>query len=102
MADPGLSSAGGFPFSVLGFFCVFFKMVRWQRYLEVKIRSFPPYPRFGGASSTGGGCVESSVRRISWDLVGFRDRLCVFASVSSYGSHHRRWLLLWCAGLLGP
>jgi hypothetical protein len=81
--DPGLSPARGFPFPDLGFFCIFFGMVRRRRYLEVRISSSPPYPRSDGASSTGGGRVESCVRQISWDLVGFRDRLCVFGSVSS-------------------
>jgi hypothetical protein len=27
--------------------------------------------------------VESCVRQTSWDLVGFRDRLCVFGSIFS-------------------
>jgi hypothetical protein len=77
-ADLGLSPAGGFPFHVLGFFDVFFGMARRRRHPEVRIRSFPPYPRFGGASSTNEGRVESCVRRISWDLVGFRDRFVWF------------------------
>jgi hypothetical protein len=38
--------------------------------------------RSGGAPSASGGCVESCVRQISWDLVGFRDHLCGFSSVS--------------------
>jgi hypothetical protein len=81
--DPGLSPAGGFPFPILGFFYVFFGIVRRRRHLEVRISYSLPYPRSGGASSTGGGRVESCVRQISWDLVGFRDRLCVFGSISS-------------------
>jgi hypothetical protein len=64
-ADPGLSPAGGFPFPVLGFFFVFFRMVRRQRYIEVRIRSSLPYPRSDGAPSTGEGRMESCLRRIS-------------------------------------
>jgi hypothetical protein len=64
-ADPGLLPAGGFMFPVLGFFYVFFRMVRRQRYIEVRIRSFLPYPRSDGASSTGEGRVESCLRRMS-------------------------------------
>jgi hypothetical protein len=32
MADLGLSSMGGFSFILLGFFCVFFRMVRRRRH----------------------------------------------------------------------
>jgi hypothetical protein len=81
-ADPGLSPAGGFLFPVLGFFCVFFGMVIRWRHPKVRIRSSPPYSCSGGASSSGRGRMESCVRRISWDLVGFRDCLCGFRSVS--------------------
>jgi hypothetical protein len=35
-ADTVLSPTGGFPFPILGFFCVFFGMVRRQRHLEVR------------------------------------------------------------------
>jgi hypothetical protein len=83
MTEPGLSTMGEFLVPILGFFCVFFGMVRRRRYLEVRIRSSPLYPRSGGPSSTGERRVESCVRRISWDLVGFHDRLCGFGSVSS-------------------
>jgi hypothetical protein len=58
MADSGVSSVGGFPFLVLDFLCVFFRMVWWWRHPEVRLRSFPPYPRSDGVSSTGGGHME--------------------------------------------
>jgi hypothetical protein len=64
------------------FFVVFFGMVRQQLH-QVRIKSSPPYPRSGGSSSTSAGRVESCIRRISWDLVGFRVRLCGFRSFSS-------------------
>jgi hypothetical protein len=64
MADHGVSPARWFRSSFRLFFSVF-GMVRR--------RSSPPYPRSGGASSTGKGRVELCVRRISWDPV----RLCI-------------------------
>jgi hypothetical protein len=57
-------------------------MVTRRQHLEVRIRSSRPMTRSGGAPSASGGCVESCVRQISWDLVGFRDHLCGFSSVS--------------------
>jgi hypothetical protein len=71
MTDLGLSPAGGFPFLVLGFYCVFFRMVRRQRHPKVRIRSSLPYPRSGGAPSASKGRVESCVRRIISSLFGF-------------------------------
>jgi hypothetical protein len=66
------------------FFGVFFiKMVKRRLHLEVRIRSFPSYPRSGGASRTGEGRVESCAQRISRDPVGFCIRWCGFRSVSS-------------------
>jgi hypothetical protein len=35
-----------------------------------------------GASSAGGGCVESRTRQIYWDPIGFRIRCCGFRLVS--------------------
>jgi hypothetical protein len=87
-ASNGLSGLGGKadPRPLAGSFSfvyVFFGIVRRRQHPEVRIRFSPPYPRSGGASSTGGGRVESCVRRISWNLVGFCDCLCAFRSVSS-------------------
>jgi hypothetical protein len=87
-ASNGLSGLGGKadPWPLAGsfsFFYVFFGIVRQRRHPEVRIRFSPPYPRSGGVSSTGGGLVESCVRRISWNLVGFHDCLCAFRSISS-------------------
>jgi hypothetical protein len=66
------------------FFDVFFvEMLKRWLYLEVRVRSSPPYPRSGGASRVGGGRVESCARRISRDPVGFHVRWCGFRSVSS-------------------
>jgi hypothetical protein len=64
MADSGVSSAGGFPFLVLGFLCVFFGIVWWWRHPEIRLRSFPPYPCSDGVSSTGGWHMELFVRQI--------------------------------------
>jgi hypothetical protein len=66
------------------FFGVFFaEMVKRQLHLEVRIRSSPSYPCFGGAYRASGGRVKSCARRISRDPVGFRVRWCGFRSVSS-------------------
>jgi hypothetical protein len=65
------------------YFSVFFvEMMKWWLHLKVKIRFFPPYPRFAGASRAGGGRVESCARWISRDPVGFRVRLCGFRTAS--------------------
>jgi hypothetical protein len=46
------------------------------------------YPHSGGASSAGGGHVESCARQISWDPIGFCVRLCRFMLVSfDHGCH---------------
>jgi hypothetical protein len=71
MVDLGILPAGGFLFLVLGFFCVFFWMVRQRRYSKVRIRSFPPYPRFGGAPSASRGRVESCIQWIFSDLFSY-------------------------------
>lgn len=73
----------GFGFLFRLFFGVFFGMVRGRLHSEVRIRSSPLYPHSGGASSAGGGRVESFVWRISWDLVYFFACWCGFKPVSS-------------------
>jgi hypothetical protein len=83
MVDLGLSLAGGFSILVLGFFCVFFQMVRRQRHREVRMRSPLPSPRSSDAPSASGGRVESCVRWILWHLFGFGFRWCGFRSFSS-------------------
>jgi hypothetical protein len=66
------------------FFGVFFvEMVKRRLYFQIKIRSFPSYPRSGGASRAGGGRVESCARWISRDPTGFHVRWCDFRSVFS-------------------
>jgi hypothetical protein len=62
---------------------VFFGMVRRQLHPINRIRSFLPYPCYAGVSSAGGGLMESCVRWISWDLVGFYICWCGFRSLSS-------------------
>jgi hypothetical protein len=71
MVDLGLSPAGGLPFFVLGFFCVFFWIVRRRRYPEGRIRSSLSYPRSVGAPIASRGHVESCVGWIFSDLLGF-------------------------------
>jgi hypothetical protein len=58
-------------------------ILRRRLYPKIKIRSSPPYPRSGGASSVVRACVESCARRISWDPIGFHVPLCGLRSVSS-------------------
>jgi hypothetical protein len=66
------------------YFNVFFKMVKRRRlYHVIIIRSSPPYPCSGGASSLSGWCVESCVLHISWDPISFHVCWCSFRLVSS-------------------
>jgi hypothetical protein len=103
-SGPRPLARGGFFVLCYVVFSVFFGMVRRWLYPDVRIRSSPPYPRSGVVSCIDGGRVESCVRPISWDPVGFRVRLCGFRSVFSdlrLSSLATR-LLLWCAGPLEP
>jgi hypothetical protein len=63
---------------------MFFGMVGWVLHHEVRIRSSPSYHRYSGASSVGGGLVESCAWFISWDSVGFHVPCSGFRSVSYY------------------
>jgi hypothetical protein len=62
-------------------------------------RPFPPYPRYGGASSANKGRVEVCVWRISWDPVCFRVLRCDYRFGYSFsgkrpegpGSCIKRW-----------
>jgi hypothetical protein len=58
-------------------------MVKRRLHLEVRIRSYPSYPRSDGATRAGGGRVELCARRISRDPVGFCVCWCGFRSFSS-------------------
>jgi hypothetical protein len=57
---------------------VLFNIVRRWLHLEVRIRSFPSYLRFGGASSTFRGRVKFYVPLISPDLADFLSLWCGF------------------------
>jgi hypothetical protein len=59
-----------------------FRILRRRLHLKVRIRFSSPYSRFGGASSTGGGRVESCAQLICCDSVSFRVRSSSFMSVS--------------------
>jgi hypothetical protein len=59
-ADPASRHREVFYFLFSVFPMPLFGMVKWGRHPEVRIRSSPPYPRSGGASSAGG-FVESCV-----------------------------------------
>jgi hypothetical protein len=95
VANCVLSPAGGFLFLVLGFFSVFFGVVRRRWRLEVRIRPSPPYPCFGGAPSTRGGRAELFVWPISWDTIGFLVCCCGFRFDSSDLRFSSLALVLW-------
>jgi hypothetical protein len=62
------------------FFNVFFKVVRWQRYLDVRIRFSLPYPCFGMCLAPTEGVWRCASCGISWDPVGFCVRWFGFRS----------------------
>jgi hypothetical protein len=72
--------------SLVGLFLsVFFKMLTRRLHLEVTVKSSPPYPHPGGASSDGRGmrrvvCSANLLgvsRRFSWSLVWFKTKLFI-------------------------
>jgi hypothetical protein len=83
VVDPCLLAKEVFSLLVLGFFGVFFRMVRRRRLPKFRIMSFLSYPRFTGASSYGGGCMNLCVGRIPLDPVSFRVCWCGFRLGSS-------------------
>jgi hypothetical protein len=64
-------------------------MVRRRLHPEVRIRSFPPYPRSGGASSADVGRVELGARRISWFAEQGLHRASILAPRQQSGFGHR-------------
>jgi hypothetical protein len=75
-------AGGGFQSLFRLFLSIFFGMMRRRLHLEGRIRSSPPYPCPIGASRASRGRVESSVQRISWNIVGFCICFCDFRLVS--------------------
>jgi hypothetical protein len=89
--------------SLVGLFLsVFFKMLTHRLHLEVTVKSSPPYPYSGGASSDGRG-----MHRVvcSANLLGIQSVFVIVGVVSDqtlhiYGFHLGQWLLLRWAGPL--